>query len=177
MRRSVIISSTFALLLTPPAHALLSLEESLKLAFECPTERKTLYLTDAQLKVARHLSGEDAVSAMVTRFEPTCPEKKGGAAYLDSHRVRTKPETLLIVINKEGRLTRVETISFQEPPDYLPRRNWYAQFEQKELNDSLRISKGIAPVTGATLTANATIAASRRALAVHKIQPPRATSP
>ncbi len=172
MRHSVIIFSSLVLLLPLPANALLSLEEALKFGLECAVERKSVYLSDAQVKEAARLSGEETPSALVTRFEPLCPERKGSAAYLDSHRVRTKPETLLIFIGPDQRVTRIETISFQEPPDYLPRAKWYAQFEKKTLSDDLRMKRGIAPVTGATLTANATVAASRRALAVHQLVPP-----
>jgi hypothetical protein len=58
-------------------------------------------------------------------------------------------------------------LSFAEPPDYLPRKGWYEQFAGRELDDELRLDRGIRAVSGATLTATATTAAARRVLAVH----------
>jgi Na+-translocating ferredoxin:NAD+ oxidoreductase RnfG subunit len=157
-----------ALFASPSAWSLPSIDEALKLVFaDCKVVRNALYLTDAQVQEVKNRSSEDGVKAMVPRYEPQCEKEKGVVAYLDSHRVRTKYETLLIVVGLDGRASRVEVVSFLEPPDYIPRALWYAQFKEKELSDDLKLKRSIAPVTGATLTANATVAAVRRILAVH----------
>ena len=78
--------------------------------------------------------------------------------------------TILHVRNlSDDTIRRIEVISFAEPLDYLPREGWYRQFDGRALDDELRLDRGIRAVTGATLTANATTAAARRVLAVHRI--------
>ena len=75
----------------------------------------------------------------------------------------------MIVVDPQGRVARIEVISFREPEDYLPRGAWYEQFRGKALNPNLQIKRDIRPVTGATLTARATTDAVRRVLALHQI--------
>ena len=92
-----------------------------------------------------------------------------GWAYLDTHRVRTLPETVLIVVTPDGGIRRVEVVSFREPLEYLPRASWYRQFDDRRLDERLQLDRGIRPVTGATLTVRATTEAVRRVLAMHRV--------
>ena len=148
---------------------LLSQQQALDLAFPgCAVERATLYLTPAQQERAGQLAGEPLRSALVTAYRATCEGQPGGTAYFDVHRVRTLQETLMVVIDPESRVRRLEVLSFDEPPDYLPRRPWYEQFRGRALDPDLQLKRGIRPVTGATLTAQATTAAARRVLAIHR---------
>jgi hypothetical protein len=62
---------------------------------------------------------------------------------------------------------RVEVLAFDEPPDYLPRAEWYRQFDGRPLDAELDLRRAIRPVTGATLTARSTTDAVRRVLALH----------
>lgn len=73
------------------------------------------------------------------------------------------------MLDANGKLKRVEVVAFLEPPEYMPPDIWYRQFDGKSLSDNLRIQKDIHPVTGATLTANATTDAARRATAIDQI--------
>ena len=56
-----------------------------------------------------------------------------------------------------------------EPEDYIPRGNWYGQFKGKKLNAGLNLRRDIKGVTGATMTARATLSAVRRSLAIHEV--------
>lgn len=164
-------------LAAPPASArvFLNVDEALALAFpECTIERKTIYLSDAQLMRARELARVPVESALLTRYEAHCKGQPGGVAYFDAHRVRTEPETLLIVVDPAGKVRRVEILSFDEPADYIPRPPWYAQFQGLELSDELALRRGIRGVAGASLTARATTEAVRRVLALHRVlaEPP-----
>ena len=155
---------------TAVAKVFLSVDEALTLAFpECQVERGTAYLSEAQMERARELSGEEIPSALVHTYRA---EKDGewiGTAYFDVHRVRTLPETLMVVVDPQGRVSRVEILSFREPEDYIPRPIWYRQFQARPLDETLRLKRGIHPVTGATLTARATAQAVRRVLALHEV--------
>ncbi len=152
------------------AKIFLSVDEALRLAFpNCQVAKRTAFLTPAQRKQAAALAGAEIPSALIDRSIATCAGKLGGTAYFDTHRVRTLPETLLVVVDSAGKVARIEVISFREPEDYLPRGPWYAQFLGKGLDANLDLKRSIRPVTGATLTANATLAAVRRILAVHQV--------
>lgn len=152
------------------AKVFLSVDEALKLAFPgCQVERKTAYLTAEQVRRARELSGVEVPSALVTYYLARRAGQPAGTAYFDTHRVRTLPETLMVVVDPQGRVARVEVIAFREPEDYLPRGAWYEQFRGHGLDRELQLKQGIHPVTGATLTARATTDAVRRVLALHQV--------
>lgn len=146
------------------------MEEALERAFPgCAVERRTEYLTGEQLERARALAAVEIASALVHPYVASCAGAPGGTAYFDAHRVRTLPETLLVVVDPEGRVERIELLSFDEPPEYIPREVWYEQFPGEELDADLELARGIDGVTGATLTARATTAAVRRILALHRV--------
>ncbi len=144
----------------------LTRDEALKLAFPgCEVEREALYLTRDQQQRAADLAGARVDSRLVVRYRSDC----GGAAYFDVHRVRTLTETLMVAVDAEGRVARLEILAFLEPEDYIPRRSWYEQFLSLRLDSELRLKRSIHAVTGATLTARATTDAVRRVLALDKV--------
>lgn len=152
------------------AKVFLTVDEAVALAFPgCSVEPRTVYLTAAQLDRARDLAGVEVPSAMVRPYVARRDGTVVGAAYFDSHRVRTQPETLMVVVAADGTLERVEILVFREPEDYIPRDTWYAQFEGERLDAELTLKRGIRGVTGATLTARATTDAVRRVLALHRV--------
>ena len=150
----------------------LTREEALALAFpRCEIERKRLVLTKQEQARSSKLAGKDVEveSRMVFAYEGRRDGKLVGTAYFDAHKVRTLDEVLMMVVDDEERLRRVEMLSFSEPEEYIPRGPWYQQFVGKKLSDDLRLKGDIKGVTGATLTANATSRAARRVLAVHGV--------
>lgn len=175
MRRTTLLTCTAALLVAAaapaPATVLITVEEALALAFPgAAVVRETLFLTDEQLRAAAELAGSAPGSALVTRFVARGGDgKEVGCAYLDTHVVRTLPETVLVVLGPDGAVRRVEVVVFREPTEYLPREGWYRQYDGRVLDDELELKRGIRPVTGATLTASATTAAVRRVLAIHRV--------
>ncbi len=173
MYRFAVLLFLFVFLALPgPAGAkvFLKTDEALALAFPgCKVEKDTVFLSADQQKKAGALAGEPIESALVHPYRAVCDGKPGGTAYFDTHRVRTLPETLLVVVGPDGAVRRIEVVSFYEPEDYLPRAAWYGQFVGKPLRDGLRIKQDIRNIAGATLTARATTAAVRRVLALHKV--------
>lgn len=151
------------------AKVFLSVDEALHLAFRgCSVERRTLFLTPAQKARVQQLAKGDIKSALVNPYHATCDGKDGGTAYFDAHIVRTLPETLMVVVDPQGKVARVEVLAFAEPEDYLPPGRWYGQFLGQGLSDDLALGHHIRSVTGASLTARATTDAVRRVLALHQ---------
>ncbi|RMH03106.1 MAG: FMN-binding protein [Planctomycetota bacterium] len=160
--------------LLPPApggggKVFLTPDEALALAFpKARIEKKTHYLTAAQRRAAEKAAGAALPSAVVRSY--TARDAAGrllGTAWFDRHLVRTKAEVLMVVVAPDRKVARVEILSFAEPLDYLPKGPWYAQFRGRELGPRLALRKDIRPISGATLSARATVAAVRRVLAVH----------
>lgn len=137
-------------------------------------ERRTAFLTEAQLSRAEAVAGRDArpPSGVVTYYVAFSGDSVLGAAYFDAHRVRSLREVLMIVVTPEERVRRIEVVRFDEPPDYLAPEAWLRQFQGRPLDDDLRLAGAIATMSGATLTARATVLAARRALALHTVIAP-----
>ncbi len=152
------------------AKVFLTVDEALHLAFrDCSVERHTVFLTAGQRARAQQLAGREIKSGLVNPYHATCGGKDAGTAYFDAHVVRTLPETLMVVVDPQGKVSRVEVLSFAEPEDYLPPGRWYGQFVGNGLSDELALGHRIRGVTGASLTARATTDAVRRVLAIHQV--------
>jgi Na+-translocating ferredoxin:NAD+ oxidoreductase RnfG subunit len=168
--RALVLGAALVAAAPAAAKVFLSVDEAIQAAFPgCQVERRTAYLTPAQLAKARELAGVEVPSALVSYHTATRNGQPAGTAYFDTHRVRTLPETLMIVVDPQGKVARIEVISFREPEEYMPRSAWYQQFLGRTLDRELQLKQGIRPVTGATLTARATTAAVRRVLALHQV--------
>jgi len=150
--------------------AALSREEALMLAFpKCKIEKQTVYLTKSQKAMASKLAKAKVNRNIVYVYEARRDGKLVGSAYFDAHVVRTKKEIVMFVLDLKDRIDRIELLSFAEPPEYIPKGKWYDQFLGKKLDDELSLKRGIAGVSGATLTARATTNAARRVLALHEV--------
>jgi len=99
--------------------------------------------------------------------------KKGGDvlgfAVIDTHIVRTQPETFLLIMDKRGEVKHVEVIAFYEPLEYLLPQKWLNLLIGKGLNDKLRVKVDLPHVTGATMSARAIIEAVRKNLAIYQV--------
>jgi hypothetical protein len=126
-RRSSLLA--FLLLLAAgagDAKVFLSVDEAVKLAFPgCEIAKRNAFLTPEQVRRARELSQGEVPSALITYYVATRGGQIAGTAYFDTHRVRTLPETLMVVVDPQGRVGRIEVISFREPEEYMPRGPWY----------------------------------------------------
>jgi hypothetical protein len=148
----------------------ISREEALKSAFPGAEIRsQVIFLTVAEKTEVEKKSGAKVSTELVAMYTAHQNGIEVGRAYLDTHVVRTKKESLLILLNPNGTLKRVEVVAFLEPSEYLPSERWYQQFEGKALDDDLKLQREIRAVTGATLTAIATTEAVRRVMAIDSV--------
>jgi Na+-translocating ferredoxin:NAD+ oxidoreductase RnfG subunit len=131
-----------------------------------------LFLTPAQQQAVRARAGGEGSTALVARYVASRDGQVVGYAYVDTHTVRTKKETLLISLDAEGNVLRVDVTAFQEPREYQAPPPWLRQYADRALSDDLAINRAIRPIAGATLTARATNAAVRRALAIDAVLRP-----
>ena len=148
-----------------------SREQALARAFPPPAtiERKTYFLTDTEREKASRLAKVKIDSSLVVAYVGRGPKGLLGTAYFDTHTVRTMPETILVTVQPDGGVGGVEVVAFGEPEDYLPRPRWLGFFGGKRLDANLAVGRGLAHVTGATLTTHAIADAVRRVLAIHTV--------
>jgi hypothetical protein len=164
--KAAVLTAAFQVLaLSAHARVFMTQRQALASVFPAGTQvtRQVAYLTPAQLAAAKKESGLEFDDRMIVRYAGP-----NGFAYFDTHRVRTLPETIMVVVTPDGRIDRIEILSFDEPPDYLPRQRWMDQFKARRLDDDLSLKRAIRPISGASLSGRAITNASRKILALHR---------
>lgn len=152
------------------AQVLLTQEEALRLVFPEPAEieRRTAYLDADRVADLEEATGTEQPSTIVTYYVGTEGDRPLGVAYFDVHRVRTLPEVLMVHVEPDGRVGRIEVLRFAEPQEYLAPAGWLDRFEGRRLVGDLDDKNAVAGITGATLTSRAVTEAVRRTLALHE---------
>ncbi len=148
---------------------LISREEALTAAYPgAVVEAEQVFLTVEQTQRISELA-VDLESALVARYVARRAGEVVGRAYVDTHVVRTRRESLLIALGPDGTVRRIEVTVFQEPREYTAPEPWRRQFEKQPLSDDLALQREIRSIAGATLTAQAMTAAVRRVLAIDRV--------
>ncbi|MBI4887817.1 MAG: FMN-binding protein [Acidobacteria bacterium] len=154
---------------TPNTQAL-SREEALAGVYPGAQIRaEQLFLTPAQMKGAAVRAGTRVPSALVARYVASRDGRTVGRAYVDTHTVRTKKESLLISLDSEGHVLRLDVTAFLEPPEFHAPEPWLRQYQGRGLTNDLAMNRALRPLAGATLTARAATEAVRRVLAVDQV--------
>ncbi len=147
-----------------------STSEALALAFPGATlTRKEHWLSEPQAQRVKELAGTPLAGLWQVAYEARREGSLLGVAFLDTHRVRTLPETVLVAVSPDGRILRVELLAFREPQDYIAKEAWLRQFDAKRLEPQLSLKGAMRPLAGSTLTANALVDAARRGLAREQV--------
>jgi hypothetical protein len=170
MRRAALLIALIAAF-SSEARVLMTREQALASAFPSGTRvvREKFFLSAQQLEAARKESGVDFHDELIIRYAGYSGEQLAGWAYFDSHRVRTLPETVMIVVAPDGSIDRVDILSFDEPADYFPKRRWIDQFLHRKLDGDLSLTGAIRPISGASLTGRAIVDATRKILSLHRV--------
>ena len=144
--------------------------EAMDLAFgdDPQTEMMLLFLTEQQVGQVEKTARIKLESAFFTFYRGTRSGKVLGYAAIESHTVRTKPETLLIILSPNGELRQIEVLAFHEPPEYQPTRLWFSQFYRRALAQ-LGFNAEVQGITGATLSAQSALNSVRKVLAIYNI--------
>ena len=146
-------------------------DEALEVAFPDAdrVEAKDFFLTPEQRSDIESRAKAPIESSFLTVYVGRRGEEMLGYAILDTHLVRTLPETFLVVISLDGNVVATHVLAFYEPLEYLPPDRWLKQFTGKRLKDDLQVGRKIAGITGSTLTSRAVTAGIRRALAIYEV--------
>lgn len=147
-----------------------SKSEAMNLAFgqDAEVEMLSLFPTEAQIHEIEQSARGKLESALFTFYVGRRNGEIIGYAAIESHTVRTKPETLLIVLSATGELEKIEVLAFHEPPEYQPRASWFMQFYNRSL-EQLDLNTGIQGITGATLSTRSALTSVRKVLSVFQV--------
>ena len=163
-------AAVLAVMMATPAFAQMTREEALAAVYPGASVRaEQVFLTPSQQKAVLTAADADVSTALVARYIATRDGRAVGRAYVDTHVVRTKTESLLISLDETGQVIRIDVTAFFEPTEYRASESWLRQYRNKGLDDSLAVNRAIRPIAGATLTARATNDAVRRVLAIDAV--------
>jgi FMN-binding domain len=147
-----------------------SKDEAMSLAFGKgkKVEMLSLFPDDSQAAKIQELAKTKLESGLFTFYVGKDQGKILGYAAIEAITVRTKPETLMIVLTPEGELRNVYTLAFHEPPEYQPPERWYEKLYQRPLIE-MDFNKGVDGISGATLSTRAAIASIRKVMAIYQV--------
>jgi hypothetical protein len=147
-----------------------SKNEAMELAFGkgAQVELLSLFPDDNELAKIQQIAKVKLESGMFSFYVGKEQGKLLGYAAIETETVRTKPETLMIVLTPDGDLSNIVTLAFHEPPEYQPPERWYSQLLHKALPD-LDFNKGVQGITGATLSTRAALNSVRKVLAMYQV--------
>lgn len=145
-----------------------SKNEAMVLAFgdDAQVENLALFPDDQQKAAIQKEAKVKLDSGMFTFYVGKRQGKILGYAAIETMNVRTKPETLMIVLSPEGEVRKVATLAFHEPPEYQPPEHWFEQLSGKPLAE-LDFNKGVQGISGATLSTRAAVNSVRKVLAIY----------
>lgn len=164
LRVAFLVASLAALPCPASATVHMTQEEALETAFPGQVAaHRTAFLTEAEAAAVASDCGSDLPARIVNWYEAG-----GRTAWFDTHLVRTLAETIMIVVGQDGRVERIDILSFDEPDEYRPPQAFLAQLKGRRLDDELSLRRGVRPITGASLSGRAVVDATRRVLALHR---------
>lgn len=147
-----------------------SKNEAMELAFGkgTPVEQLALFPDEQQTAAIQQLAKVKLESGLFTFYVGKNQDKITAYAAIETITVRTKPETLMIVLTPDGELRNVYTLAFHEPPEYMPPERWFEQLNKRPLAD-MDFNKGVDGISGATLSTHADLDSVRKVMAIYQV--------
>jgi Na+-transporting NADH:ubiquinone oxidoreductase subunit NqrC len=166
----ILLISLLSSIPTSFATVFYSKNEAMELAFDKGTviESLSLFPDDNEIADIQKLAKSQLESGLFTFYVGKEQQKIRGYAAIETSVVRTKPETLMIVLTPEGELRNVYTLAFHEPPEYQPPERWFEQLYSRPLVD-MDFNKGVDGIAGATLSARSALTSIRKVMAIYQV--------
>jgi hypothetical protein len=146
-----------------------SKNEAMELAFGKDAQIEVLSLFPDKTEITK-IESDAKVKLESGMFSFYVGKKQGkivGYAAIESETVRTKPETLMVVLSPEGQIQKVTLLAFHEPPEYQAPDRWFELFNNKPLEE-LDFNKGIQGISGATLSTRSALNSVRKVMAIYQ---------
>ena len=150
------------------AKMIISPLEAMRQSFNSTKIDKEEYkLTDMQIKNIKESAKVKLKKKAITLFKATKNDKIIGYGILINRKVRSKNAAVLYMISSDSILKSIEVIAFNEPMEYIPSNTWMSQFQNRQTDNMLILSKEIPTITGATMSARNIVDGSRVAFAFY----------
>lgn len=131
--------------------------------------KQNILLVDKDIKLAQALAQRKIQDRIFRIYIAKKDNKTIGYGVIHTSQVRTKDETAIYLIDKDGKLKAIEIIAFYEPPEYLPPKRWLKQFDNTTTASKLKLKQDIHAISGATLSARAITNSAKIALSILEI--------
>ena len=131
--------------------------------------RDRIILTTEQMSAVASLARVGMQGKIFPRYIARTDDVIVGRSYIDTHTAKTERQSLLVSLDTEGRVIRVDVTVFFEPEQYMAPQDFLRQYDGQILHDELIIRRGIRPVAGASFTGRAVNNAVRRILALDQV--------
>ncbi|MEY3106167.1 MAG: hypothetical protein RIT35_330 [Pseudomonadota bacterium] len=147
-----------------------SKNEAMELAFGKGTEIESLSLfpDEEQITKIEQVAKIKLDSGLFTFYVGRSQNKILAYAAIETTNVRTKPETLMIVLTPDGALRDVHVLAFHEPAEYQPPDGWFKKLYNRPLAE-LEINKGVDGISGATLSTHSAINSIRKVMTIYQV--------
>lgn len=147
-----------------------SKNEAMELAFGkgAQIEPLSLFPDEGQIAQIQQAAKMKLESGMFTFYVGKDKGKVLGYMAIESITVRTKPETLMILLDAEGELQKVVTLAFHEPQEYQPPERWFEKLYKRPFAD-MDFNKGIDGISGATLSTHAAVNSIRKVMSIYQL--------
>lgn len=147
-----------------------SKNEAMELAFGkgAQIEQLSLFPEESQIAKIETDAKVKLDSGLFTFYVGKDRDEILGYAAIETSTVRTKPETLMIVLTPEGELRKVYTLAFHEPPEYQAPERWFEQLYKRPLAE-MDFNKGVDGISGATLSTRAALNSIRKVMTIYQV--------
>ena len=144
---STILFSVLALTLlsnASRAEVLYSKEGALKQVFPLADafDEVNLFLSDEDVAWVQKTAKVKPVARVFRAYKAYQQNKLLGFAFIDTHRVRSMNETLMLRISPQGMVQEILLLAFHEPTEYQPSKKWLSQFEGRALSANPKTPPG-----------------------------------
>ena len=136
---------------------------------EVSISKKNILLNASQAQAVTKQAKQKLATKIYRTFKIEKAHKIIAYGVLTVNKMRTKDAVVLFMINTKGVIESVETVAFNEPPEFAPSKTWESQFINKDNSHTLRVGKDIPTISGATLSARGYADGARLALAVYNV--------
>ena len=173
-----VVALTFRPAVPRAQEGVITRAEALSAAYPGATvTRDRVILTPEQMSAVASVARVGMQGKIFPRYIAREGETVVGRAYIDTHTAKTERQSLLISLDTEGRIKRVDVTVFFEPAQYMAPRDWLRQYDGQVLHEELALRRAIRPIAGASFTGRAISDAVRRVLALDRVLRDEAVDP
>ena len=166
---SSVVMMVVCLVSTASTQIIMTTGQAMKLAFpDCKIQRSTVLLNQSKQTAIEKICGQKIRKSMVFPYVATRKGQLVGTAWFDVHKVRSKKQLLMVVLDPQQNVQRVELLAFAEPKKYQPPKRWLRKFNKQKLGGA-QAGKDVPRITGATLSVRASALCVQRTMALHRV--------